>query len=186
MRTHKHYCGIDLHARSMYTCVLSQGGEVLLHRNLPTDPDRFLAAMAPYREDLVVGVECIFTWYWIADLCLEEGIHFVLGHALYMRAIHGAKAKNDRVDSRKLAGLLRGGLLPQAYVYPGEMRATRDLMRRRLHFVHHRSDLLAHIQMTYHQYNYPSPGKRITYRSNREGVGECFEDLSEPSIWRSS
>ena len=37
--------------------------------------------IAPYREDLVVAVECIFTWYWVADLCTREGIAFVLGHA---------------------------------------------------------------------------------------------------------
>ena len=42
-------------------------------------------------------------------------------------------------------------------------------MRRRLHFVRQRGSLLAHIQMTHHQYNLASPGKRITYRSNREG-----------------
>ena len=125
-----------------------------------------------------MGVECIFTWYWLADLCAKEGIAFVLGHALYMRAIHGAKAKNDRIDSRKIAGLLRGGLMPQAYVYPAEMRATRDLMRRRLHFVRQRGQLLAHIQMTHHQYNRASPGKRISYRSNRDGIGEGFEDAS--------
>jgi hypothetical protein len=69
--------------------------------------------MAPFREDLVVAVECIFSWYWVADLCSKERIAFVLGHALYMRVIHGAKAKNDRIDSRKTAGLLRGGLLPR-------------------------------------------------------------------------
>jgi transposase len=162
----------------MYVCVLNQEGAVLLHRNLPCDPVRFLRAISPYREDLVVGVECIFTWYWLADLCTKEGIAFVLGHALYMCAIHGAKTKNDRIDSRKMAGLLRGGLMPQAYAYPAEMRATRDLMRRRLHFVRHRGQLLAHIQMTHHQYNLPSPGKRISYRSNRDGIGEGFEDTS--------
>jgi len=177
-RTHKHYCGIDLHARTMYVCVLSQEGAVLLHRNLPCNPEVFLAAIAPFREDLVVAVECIFSWYWVADLCTKEGITFVLGHALYMRIIHGAKAKNDRIDSHKTAALLRGGLLPQAYVYPAEMRATRDLMRRRLHFVRHRGQLLAHIQNTHHQYNQAAPGKRITYRSNREGIGEGFEDPS--------
>lgn len=177
-RTHKHYCGIDLHARSMYVCVLSQEGAVLLHRNLPCNPEIFLAAIAPYREDLVVAVECIFSWYWVADLCAKEGIAFVLGHALYMRVIHGAKAKNDRIDSHKTAALLRGGLLPQAYVYPAEMRATRDLMRRRLHFVRQRGQLLAHIQNTHHQYNQAAPGKRISYRSNREGIGEGFEDPS--------
>ncbi len=110
---HKHYCGIDLHARTMYVCILDREGQVLLHRNLPCDPERFLRTIAPYREALVVAVECIFTWYWLADLCARERIPFVLGHALYMRAIHGAKAKNDRIDSKKTAALLRGGLLPQ-------------------------------------------------------------------------
>jgi transposase len=175
---HQHYCGIDLHARTMYVCILDPEGEVLLHRNLPSDPERFLRAVAPYRDDLVVAVECIFSWYWLADLCAREGIAFVLGHALYMRAIHGAKAKNDRIDAAKIAALLKGGLLPQAYVYPAEMRGTRDLLRRRLHFVRHRGQLLAHIQNTHHQYNRPAPGKKIAYRSNRDGIACGFEDPS--------
>jgi hypothetical protein len=58
---------------------------------------------------------------------------FVLGHALYMRAIHGGTAKNDKIDSQKIATLLRSGMLPQAYVYPAELRATGDLLRRRMH-----------------------------------------------------
>ena len=151
---------------------------MLLHRSLPCDHERFLLAIAPFREDLVVAVECVYSWYWLADLCAKEGISFVLGHALYMKLIHGAKAKNDRIDSNKAAVLLRGGLMPQAYAYPADMRATRDLMRRRLHFVRQRGSLLAHIQITHHQYNLDAPGKRITYRSNREGLGEGFEDPS--------
>ena len=173
---HKQYCGIDLHARSMYLCVLSHDGKTLLHKNLPTDPDVFLNAIAPFREDLVVAVECIFTWYWLADLCAQEGIAFVLGHALYMKAIHGGKAKNDRIDALKIATLLRGGMLPQAYVYPAEMRSTRDLLRRRLFWVRQRGQLLAHIQNTHHQYNLPTPKARLAYRKNREGVAEHFAD----------
>ena len=114
--SHKHNCGIDLHAKTMYICIMNREGEVLLHRNMKTDPEIFLRAIEPYREDLVVAVECIFTWYWLADLCANEGIHFVLGHALYMKAIHGGKAKNDRIDSLKIATILRGGMLAQAYV----------------------------------------------------------------------
>jgi hypothetical protein len=56
-RTHKHCCGVDLHARSMYVCAVNQAGEVLLHKNLLCDPALFLAVIGPYREDLVVGVE---------------------------------------------------------------------------------------------------------------------------------
>ena len=72
----------------------------------------------------------------------------MLGHALAMKAIHGGKAKNDKLDSFKIATLLRGGLLPQAYVYPAAMRSTRDLLRLRLHLVRKRGQLLAHIQNT--------------------------------------
>ena len=143
---HRHYCGIDLHTKTMYVCILDRDGQVLVHKNLPSNPEAFLEVVAPYRDDLVVAVECIFTWYWLADLCAAEGIAFVLGHALYMKAIHGGKAKNDKIDALKIATLLRGGMLPQAYVYPAGMRATRDLLRRRLHLVRKRGQLLAHIQ----------------------------------------
>ena len=87
-------------------------------RDIRTDPEIFLRTIARYREDIVVGVECIFTWYWLADLCARENITFVLGHALYMKAIHGGKAKNDKIDAHKIAALLRGGMMPIAYVYP--------------------------------------------------------------------
>jgi hypothetical protein len=60
---HKFYCGIDLHARTMYVCILNQEGEILVHRNMPSTKEAFLAIVAPYREDLAVAVECIFTWY---------------------------------------------------------------------------------------------------------------------------
>jgi len=129
---HKHHCGVDLHARTMFLCILDERGYPLLEKNIKTDPELFLQTIAPYREDLVVAVECMFTWYWLSDLCSREKTPFVLGHALYMKAIHGGKAKNDRIDANKIAALLRGGLFPVAYVYPPKMRSTRDLLRRRM------------------------------------------------------
>jgi transposase len=173
---HQFYCGIDLHARSMYVCIVSQDGEILVHRNMKAAPEPFLKTIAPYRDGLVVAAECIFTWYWLADLCADQGIPFVLGHALYMKAIHGGKAKNDKIDSPKIAALLRGGMLPKAYVYPAEMRATRDLLRRRTHLMRKRADLLAHVQNTNSQYNLPEIGKKLAYKANRDGVAERFAD----------
>lgn len=93
--THRHYCGIDLHARSLYVCILDQCGEVLLHKEINASPEPLLAILKPYRDDLVIGVECMHCWYWVADLCEEHHIHFILGHALYMKAIHGGKTKNE-------------------------------------------------------------------------------------------
>lgn len=173
---HRFYCGVDLHARSMYVCILDSAGSPVLHRNIKAAPDTFLKAIDSFREDLVVAVECMFSWYWLADLCAEEGIPFVLGHALYMKAVHGGKSKNDKIDSHKIAVLLRGGMIPQAYVYPADMRSTRDLLRRRNYLTRKRADLLAHIQNTNSQYNLPEFGKRIAYKIHREGVAEQFED----------
>jgi hypothetical protein len=173
---HPFYCGIDVHARSMYVCILSQEGEILLHRNRKAAPEPFLQTIAPYREGLVVAVECIFTWYGLADLCAAQGMAFVLGHALSMKAMHGGKAKNDRIDSQKMAALLRGGRLPQASVYPAAMRATRDRLRRRTHLMRTRADLLSHVHNTNSQYNLPESGKNIAYKANREGVAERLTD----------
>ncbi|MDO9580969.1 MAG: IS110 family transposase [Bacteroidales bacterium] len=179
---HKFYCGIDLHARKMYLCILDEKGEVKLHRNMDTDREIFLKAIEPYREDVVVAVECMFTWYWIADLCQREGISFVLGHALYMKAIHGGKAKNDKIDSQKIAVLLRGGMIPMSYVYPEKMRATRDLMRRRNHLMRKRAELLAHIQNTNSQYNLDETFGCIAVPSKR---GDIVGSFDHPAVKKS-
>jgi transposase len=174
-KQHNYYCGIDLHADAMYLCVLDATGETVLHKNIPTKPKSFLRLIKPYRSELVVGCECMFTWYWLADLCADEKIDFVLGHALYMRAIHGGKAKNDKIDSYKIAVLLRGGSFPLSYVYPKEMRATRDLLRRRNHLARKRAELYAHIQNTATQYNLPPLG-RIAKPSERGDLLQKFDD----------
>jgi transposase len=175
-KQHKFYCGIDLHAKKMYVCVLDSAGEIVLHRNINTEREIFLAVIEPFREDVVVAVECMFTWYWIADLCAKEALPFVLGHALYMKAIHGGKAKNDKIDSHKIAVLLKGGMIPQAYIYPQKMRATRDLLRRRNHLMRKRAELYSHIQNTRSQYNLADSFGRIAKPQNREGIAERFED----------
>jgi transposase len=93
-----------------------------------------------------------------------------------MKAIHGGKAKHDTIDSPKIAVLLRGGMRPQASVYPAQMRATRDLLRRRMHLAHKRAELLAHVQHTNSQYHLPAIGQKMAYKANRDGVAERFAD----------
>jgi Transposase len=126
--------------------------------------ERTLAAVACSG---VILMEAPSSGTWLADLCAREGLPFVLGHALYRKAIHGGKAKHDRIDAQKIAVLLRGGVLPQAYVYPADMRATRDLLRRRLHLMRTRAEWLGHIQQTTRQYNLPDIGKKIADKANK-------------------
>jgi transposase len=173
---HKYYCGIDLHARKMYVCILDKKGKTHVHQNIKTDPELLFELIFPYIDDIVIGVECVFCWYWVADLCAEHQIPFVLGHALYMKAIHGGKTKNDKIDSYKIALLLKGGNFPTAYTYPAEWRATRDLLRRRMYLSRRCSELVAHILNTNTQYNLPGFNKKLSRKYNHEGVAERFED----------
>jgi transposase len=159
-------CGIDLHAHQMYICLVDRQGKKLLHTNIRNnDFAFFLKLIAPYKHDLTVCCECMFGWYWLADACQDAGLTFVLAHALYLKAIHGGKKKNDRIDSEKLAHLLRTNFIPPAYVYPADKRPLRALLRQRTFFVWQRSDLLARIQSVQLAHNRP-PIRQT--RSNRD------------------
>ena len=174
--THPYYCGIDLHAKTLYVCIIDQDGNTCLHKEIAANPEKLQALLEPYMGSVVVGVECMHCWYWVSDFCEDLGVDFILGHALYMKAIHGGKAKNDRIDSFKIANLIRGGNFPLAYVYPKEMRATRDLLRRRMKIVRHGANLKAHVANTTSQYNLPPNKVNLKNVSAREQLKSTFPD----------
>jgi transposase len=166
----------------MYVCILDQAGATLVHRHRTATPEALLTVIAPSRAQIVLAAACLFPWYGRADLWAEHGIPVVLGHALSMKAIHGGKATNEKIDAHKIAGLLRGGMLPQASVYPAAMRATRALLRRRMHLARQRGALLAHVHNTNSQDNLPAIGKNIASTANRDGVAER---LADPAVQQS-
>jgi len=127
---------------------MDRQGNKLVHTNIKgNDFSYFLKRIEPYRHDLTVVCECTFNWYWLADACFDAGIEFVLAHALYLKHIHGGKNKNDRIDSEKLAHLLRANLIPPSYVYPSERRPIRALLRQRMSYMWERATLQTHLSM---------------------------------------
>jgi transposase len=178
---HRFYCGVDLQARTLSFCILDAQGTIVRQQTIAANPDPSLRAVAPYRDGLGVAWECMFAWYWLADLCDKEKIPFVLGHALYRKAIHGGKAKTDKIDAHKIAVLLRGGMLPQAYVYPKGMRETRDLLRRRTFLVRRRAEALVHLSNTNSPYNQPPFAKKLAYAANRAEL-DIAERFTDPSV----
>ncbi|CAG9001120.1 MAG: hypothetical protein CENE_03137 [Candidatus Celerinatantimonas neptuna] len=135
--SHPYYCGIDLHARLLYVCILDSQANVIVHKKIAANKNDLLLILEPYIGHVIVGIECMHCWYWVSDWCRELNIDFILGHALYMKAIHG-------------------GNFPIAYDYPSEMRAARDLLRRRMKIVRHGAMLKGHMVNTNSQYNLPA------------------------------
>src|SRR5215831_9524426 len=99
----------------------------------------------------------------------------------FLKAVHGGKAKTDKIDAKKIAVLFRGGMLPQAYVYPKGMRETRDLLRRRTYLVRKRAEALVHLQNTNSQYNLPPFPKKLAYAANRAELNIPAR-FSDPSV----
>src|SRR5262245_8735708 len=119
--------GVDLHARSLDLVVLDRDGQARFGRNLPAAPEPFLRAVAPFRDGLLVGCECVHPWYVRAATSRDHQSAFVRGHAWARKAVHGNKTTCDRQDAEASARLLKGGTFPPAYAYPRERRGLRDL-----------------------------------------------------------
>jgi len=162
----------------MALCLFNQAGAVVLHRHLRAAPEPFLPAIVRARAALVVCVEGLCTWSWRADLCRQEGIPVVLGHALSMTAMPGGKATNETIDAHQMAVLRRGGLLPQAAGSPAERRATRDVRRR--HRTRTRAELWAHRPQTTRQSHLPAISQTLADTANRAGVAERCPEPAVP------
>src|SRR5262245_1584838 len=175
------YAGVDLHARSLFLSILDHDGQERFSRNLPAAPAPFVKAVAPFREGLVVGCECMHCWYWLADTCRDHAIAFALGHAWAMKAVHGSKTKCDRHDAEAIARLLKGGNFPLAYAYPKEKRGLRDLLRARLRLVRQRAELYGHVHTARRQANLPPVSNDVKYKSKRAAV---TADLTDPFVRR--
>jgi transposase len=160
----------------MDVCLLTRDGELRVPRQLNASPEAWRHTIAPERDALAMAVEWMCAWYGLADLGAQEGIPFGLGHALSMTASHGGQTQNAKRDAPKMAVWLRGGMLPQAYGYPAERRATRDLLRRRMSLLRQRAALLAHGHNTTRQYNRPESGHKRASRAPRTGGADRFPE----------
>jgi hypothetical protein len=87
-KQHQYYCGIDLHTKNMYVCIVNQAGNTLYHYNLPARKDSLFLAIKPCLPNIMIALEPIFSCYWIAHFCALHHIPCVLGFALYMYQRH--------------------------------------------------------------------------------------------------
>jgi Transposase len=102
------YVGVDLHRKSSHVAVLAGDGEVLASRRVASRPDEFLRVFGELEAQPVgVAFEATYGWGWFADLMHDVGIPAHMAHPLATKAISSARVKNDRVDAKTLAHLLR-------------------------------------------------------------------------------
>jgi transposase len=120
--------------------VIDETDRVCCERRVANDLPQILALLEPYRGELVgVVVESTFNWYWLVDGLQQAGYHVELANTIAMKQYDGLKYSGDEYDARHLAHLLRLRILRTGYIYPKDMRAVRDLARKRSQLVRTRT-----------------------------------------------
>src|SRR6266516_2448638 len=125
------YVGMDVHRKRSQVALLDEHGAQLANRNLPNDPAELVPILGTLAPRTPVAFEAAYGWGWLADLLDELGLEPHLVHPTRCKAIASARLKDDRVDARTLAHLLRADLLPEAWIAPPQVRDQRALLRHR-------------------------------------------------------
>jgi transposase len=143
----KTYAGIDLHSSNNYIGIIDENDKRLYKRRLPNHMDDVLTALSPFKDTLDgVVVESTYNWYWLVDGLMENGYRVHLANPAAMKQYEGLKHTDDQSDAFWLAHMRRLGILKEGYIYPKEEREVRDLLRRRLLFVQHRTSHILSFQ----------------------------------------
>jgi len=143
----KLYAGIDLHSNNSYLAISDEKDQRQYKKRLPNQETAILSELEPYRKDLVgIVVESTFNWYWLVDVLTENGYKVHLANPAGNQKNKGLKHTDDKHDAFWLAQLLRLGILAEGYIYPKELRPTRDLLRKRSHLVRLRTSLINSLQ----------------------------------------
>jgi len=143
----KVYAGIDLHSSNNYVGIINEEDQRLYQKRLPNQLEHILEALEPFKESMEgVVVESTYNWYWLVDGLQERGYKMHLANPSAIKQYEGLKHTDDKWDSFWLAHMKRLNILPEGYIYPKEDRPVRDLLRRRLLFVRHRTSHILSLQ----------------------------------------
>lgn len=142
--------GMDLHSNNVVVGIVDSDGKRLAHRKLPCELDAVIKFLKPYKKQLEeVAVESTFNWYWLVDGLQAQGYPVVLANPAGMQQYHGLKHSDDTSDAFHIAELSRLRILPTGHIYDAELRPMRDLLRRRMMLVHHRTALMLSFKHLY-------------------------------------
>ena len=140
------YVGLDVHRRRTQVAALDEGGHELFNRNVPNDLDKLGDVLVGFEPGTPVVFEATYGWAWLAELLDEMGFEAHLAHPAACKAIASARLKNDKVDARTLAQLLRVDLLGEAWIAPRPVRELRLLLRHRAGLVRVRTTLKTRVR----------------------------------------
>ena len=169
------YAGLDLHSRNTYIGIMDQEFKRVFSKRVVNKLPVILKTLAPFQDQLKgIVVESTFNWYWLIDGLMDAGYQCVhLANPSAMKQYAGLKHTDDQHDAFFLAQMLILGILPQGYIYPKQERPVRDLARKRLFLVRHKTSHILSLQSLIGR----CCGKRISANEIRTFTVEDLQQL---------
>ncbi len=142
------YAGLDLHSTNTYIGIMDKEFKRVFGKRVFNHLPLIIKTLEPFQDKLKgIVVESTFNWYWLIDGLMDAGYHCVhLANPSAMKQYEGIKHTDDQHDAFFLAQMLILGILPQGYIYPKKDRPVRDLARKRLFLVRHKTSHILSLQ----------------------------------------
>ena len=171
------YAGLDLHSRNTYIGIMDKEFKRVFNKRVVNKLPLIVKTLAPFQDQLKgIVVESTFNWYWLIDGLMDAGYDCVhLANPAAMKQYEGIKFADDQHDAFFLAQMLILGILPQGYIYPKEDRPVRDLARKRLFLVRHKTSHILSLQSLIAR----CCGKRVSANDIRTFTVEDLQQLLE-------
>lgn len=173
----EHIAGIDLHSNNGYYGIIEPDGKRVFQKRLPNDLPIVLRTLEPYRQTLrCLIVESTFNWYWLVDGLIQQGYPVKLANPAKFEKYNDLKYSDDKTDAFFLTELERLNILPTGYIYPKKERPIRDLLRRRMFLVKHRTSLILSFQSLTSRETGSSISARQISQLETQDIEELFEE----------
>lgn len=141
----KQWVGVDLHRRRSVVVRIDERGEQLSSVRIENSPAALVAEVMKAGPSPTVAIEATFGWYWAVDALRAAGAEVHLAHPRGLASMNNRRVKNDELDARELADLLRINRFAEAYIAPPELRALRELVRHRHKLANYRRSVKASV-----------------------------------------
>src|SRR5271167_633105 len=154
------YIGLDVHKEAIAIAVLNGSGKLIMETIIETKVGSILPFIHGLRGELHVTCE-EGTWAaWLYDL-LQPKVHQILVCNPRRNAFLKEGSKSDKMDARKLAELLRAGLLRPVYHGENGLRTLRELARSYQNISKDLTRVMNRLKAVYRGWAIPCPGTQV-------------------------
>ncbi len=174
------YIGLDVHQATISIAVLDLAGKLVMESVVETKSQTILQFFHGLRGNLHVTFEEGTPAAWLYDL-LKPHVTKVVVCDPRRNALLKAGNKSDRIDARKLAELLRSGLLSPVYHGESGVRALKELTRSYLAISKDLTCVMNRLKALYRSWAIPCAGTLVYAPRHR---AEWLNRLSEASVRR--